>query len=149
MKVLATTDGSEFSYAALRRLGELVPAQGTEVLLLGVYPSPAPGALGLMGPPYVDYASLAEQMRRETEQFLDEAQKLLVAGGFQVRPKMIEGDPANAILNLAEQESVDLIVVGSHGRTGLSRFLLGSVSSRVVSHAACSVLVIKASNPPG
>jgi nucleotide-binding universal stress UspA family protein len=56
---------------------------------------------------------------------------------------MPTGDPRDALLRLAADERVDLMVVGSHGRTGLAKLLLGSVSSHAVTHASCNVLVVK------
>jgi len=56
---------------------------------------------------------------------------------------VVEGHPANEILSMAEEWNADLIIVGSHGRQGIKRFLLGSVSSAIVSRAPCSVLVVK------
>lgn len=146
MKVLATTDGSEFSLEALRRLGTMLPREGTEILLLAVFPSPQGGALTMIGPPYIDYSELSEQIRKEAESFVAEGAKILTAQGFQVKTEVREGDPAGTILDRADAEHADVIVVGSHGRSGLARFFLGSVSSRVVTHANCSVLVIKHSH---
>lgn len=143
MKVLATTDGSPFSLEALRRLDSLIPRDGTEIVLVAAYPSPAGGAFGMLGPPYVDYAQLTLQMHDEARGFAEEGARILEAQGFQVSPRVAEGDPASVILDIAEQLHADLIVVGSHGRTGLARFFLGSVSSRVAAHAPCSVLIVK------
>jgi nucleotide-binding universal stress UspA family protein len=86
------------------------------------------------------------------DKIVDDAQKLVAdaegtakqRGVRRVRTLIIEdGDPANAILSVAEKENVDLIVVGRRGLKGFSRFLMGSVSSRVVGHAMCDVLVVK------
>ena len=147
MKVLATTDGSNFSRAALRELSKFLPTKGTEVLLLSAYPGPLTGPLGMMGPPYVDYEALAKQIVKETQSTLAEGEEILRNQGFQVRSISREGDAAPTILDVAHHELVDLIVVGSHGRTGLSRFLLGSVSAQVMAHATCSVLVVKTPFP--
>ncbi len=57
--------------------------------------------------------------------------------------RLITGDPAHAIVRLAKQENVDMIVIGSHGRTGLKRLLLGSVAESVVRHAECPVFTVK------
>jgi nucleotide-binding universal stress UspA family protein len=146
MKVLVATDGSDYSQRALGRMGEFLPAKTSEVLLLMVIPNPATGGLGLIGPPYIDYAALADQLRSEAQAVLDKGAATLQDQGFKVRLVYREGDPATEILELAQSEDVGMIVVGSHGRTGVRRFLLGSVSSRIVSHAPCSVLVIK--HPP-
>ncbi len=143
MKVLATTDGSEFSLEALRRLGTLLPREGTEVLLLTVFPSPGGGALTMIGPPYIDYTELSAQIRQEAEGIAAQGAKVLQDQGFRVEAEVREGDPASIILDRAAEAHTDVIVVGSHGRSGIARFFLGSVSSRVVSHAPCSVLVIK------
>lgn len=144
MKVLATTDGSALSLAALGRLGSLISPQGVEVILLCVYPNPNGGVVGLAGPPFgVDYAEIVADLRTEFAGFLAQAAEILSAQGFEVRKELVEGDPATEILDRAERAGAELVVVASHGRSGLARFLLGSVSARIVTHAPCSVLVIK------
>ena len=143
MKVLIATDGSEYSQRALSRMGEFLPPKTSEVLLLMVIPNPNAGALGMIGPPYVDYAALADQLRSEAQEVLTKGAAALESQGFTPRVIYREGDPSTEILDVAQQEDVGLIVVGSHGRTGVRRFLLGSVSARVTTHAPCSVLVIK------
>lgn len=60
--------------------------------------------------------------------------------------QLIEGDPKSQILDVAKEWKADMIVVGSHGRTGLNRFLMGSVSQGVVNHAHCSVEVVRAAS---
>ncbi len=143
MKVLVAIDGSEYSQRALSRLGEFLPAKTDEVVLVNVSPNPAVGAVGLVGPPYIDYAALSEQLRAEGAAVLSQGAEVVSRGGYSVRQVFREGDPATEILELAQSEAVGLVVVGSHGRTGLRRFLLGSVSDKVMTHAPCSVLVIK------
>lgn len=61
--------------------------------------------------------------------------------------KLLVGDPATEIVHLADKENSDLIIVGSHGRSGMSRLILGSVAESVVRHAHCPVLVCKAKQP--
>lgn len=148
MRVLATTDGSAYSLEALKQLGQFVPKQA-ELLLLSVYPNPYMMALPAAGLGPVNLVPLEDQFRREAESFAADGKALLNQAGFErVRPMVREGDPAGTILDVAAAEGVELIVVGSHGRTGLLRFLLGSVAYHVVQHAPCSVLVIKHSQPP-
>jgi nucleotide-binding universal stress UspA family protein len=67
------------------------------------------------------------------------------AGGVPVETFAREGDPADAILDVAEERSADLVVVGNTGMTGAKRFLLGSVPNKVSHHAPCSVLIIRTS----
>lgn len=143
MKILATTDGSEYSEAALRQLGRLVSGKESEILLMIAIPRPDAGLIGTVGPPYVDYHVLAQQMRTEAQAMLKKGEAVLKEAGFSPRLVFREGDPAEQILQVAREEAVDLIVVGSHGRTGFQRFLLGSVSDKVASHAPCSVVIIK------
>jgi nucleotide-binding universal stress UspA family protein len=84
----------------------------------------------------------AEQVA-ETRALVEGAETELRAAGFATESRTATGDPRDVLLRLLEDERVDLIVMGSHGRTGLAKLLLGSVSSHVVTHAHCSVLVVK------
>jgi nucleotide-binding universal stress UspA family protein len=67
----------------------------------------------------------------------------LEQAGLKVATRVLLADPREFLVDLARQERVDLVVVGSHGRTGVSRILLGSVANYVVTHSPCNVLVIK------
>ncbi len=144
MKVLLAIDGSEISKEAVTRLPDLVRLNGSEIILLTVAPNPVmPDMSGFMAPPYVDYNLLAQQVKAEAESNLAEAAAILRTRGLSPKPVYLQGDPAGEILELVRNESVDLVVVGSHGRTGFKKFLLGSVSARIVNEAPCPVLVIK------
>ena len=76
---------------------------------------------------------------------LREAATAATEAGLDVRTFARQGDPADAILDVAEEQHADLIVVGNKGMTGAKRFLLGSVPNRVSHHAPCSVLIIRTS----
>ena len=78
-------------------------------------------------------ATLLEQTRRT----------LTEAGGFQVTAVSLEGAPSHEIIRYAEREQADLIVLGTHGRSGLKRLLLGSVAEHVVRKAPCAVLTVR------
>ena len=71
------------------------------------------------------------------------AAKTLENAGFNVTTAVVEGDPRTALIDGASQWHADLIMVGSHGRTGLNRLLMGSVSDAVASHAPCSVQIVR------
>ena len=142
MKVLVTTDGSDFSLKALARLGTLLPTKGTALTVVSVFRSPRALTYG-MDPYNVSYERMADQFRDKAEIDVEAARKVLEAQGFTVATQTVMGEPATSIVDLAEQDRPDLIVVGSHGRTGIQRFLLGSVSEQVVRYAPCSTLVIK------
>jgi nucleotide-binding universal stress UspA family protein len=81
--------------------------------------------------------------REDVSATLAEAAKALEAQGIQVETHAREGDPADAILDVAEEQGADLIVVGNKGMTGAKRFLLGSVPNKVSHHAPCSVMIIR------
>jgi universal stress protein A len=82
-----------------------------------------------------------------TEKLLKLAQKALgkaVAAKVKAKVEVHVGDAYEMIVDIAKKKKADVIVMGSHGRTGLTRLLMGSVTSRVIGHAPCSVLVVKA-----
>jgi nucleotide-binding universal stress UspA family protein len=87
-------------------------------------------------------AAHAEAMRRG-KQLVESAQKELSKAGFQVFTHLAEGDPRRVIVDSAGQQKADVIVMGSHGRTGWKRMMLGSVSEAVAQYAPCSVLIVR------
>ena len=81
--------------------------------------------------------------REDVDATLEEAADLVRTAGVEVETYARQGDPADAILDVAEETDADLIVVGNKGMTGAKRFLLGSVPNKVSHHAPCSVLIIR------
>ena len=136
-RILVGTDGSSTAAEAVRQAAELARVHGAELIILhGAKTTSSAPDVGFGIPP-VD----AETIRSAGDQILSEAQK--VAGvDTRVRTVMREGDPAEAILDAAEAEEVDLIVVGNKGMRGTRRFLLGSVPNTVAHHSPCSVLIV-------
>lgn len=148
MKALVATDGSELASEALKRLGNFVSPAGTELILLTAFPNPMSARYGLE-PVYLDLTLIETQLKQDAESAIQGGRTLLEAQGFQnIQTRTCQGDAATVILDAAAEEKVDLVVVGSHGRSGWSRFLMGSVSSRVIDHAPCSVLVLKPPRRP-
>ena len=86
-----------------------------------------------------------ELSKTQAEADLDEQARTLEAPGVSVRTRAIAGFPAESILDEAERQSADLIVMGTHGRTGNERLLWGSTAARVVGRAACPVLTAQTS----
>jgi nucleotide-binding universal stress UspA family protein len=144
-RVLVPVDFSPSSRAALDYATFLADALGASVIALHVWEPPGyvgPDTLALLpvaaGQPGWDDKTRAE-VTRELEVFL---------GRPHARPKKLEtevmaGTPADAILSAAARDGADLIVMGTHGRTGLSRLLLGSVAEAVFRRAPCPVLTIR------
>jgi nucleotide-binding universal stress UspA family protein len=81
---------------------------------------------------------------KEMEQFLAEFQK---RGRVRINSRLEQGNPYETILNIANAGNFDIIVMGTHGRTGLPHILLGSVAERVVRHSRCPVLTVRAGEP--
>jgi|SRR5579875_1645317 len=87
-----------------------------------------------------------EALRKENKNYMDEIQRELETGGFEVTCREPEDRPADAILSIVDQEDADLIAMTTHGRSGLSRFLIGSVADDVLRHAECPVLIVHPAN---
>ena len=139
--VVVATDLSPTSEAATTAALDLASNLGARLLAVSVVD---PGALRLPGGRYV---ARVDQVRAEREGF---AQELVARGrslGVAVDFLVWEGDPGEAILDAAQAERADMIVVGSHGRGTVGRFLIGSVSDHVVRNASCPVLVVRSSTP--
>ena len=83
--------------------------------------------------------------RHEVEAALTDAADLAREAGVEVNTYARQGDPADAILDVAEESGADLIIVGNKGMTGAKRFLLGSVPDKISHHAPCSVMIIRTS----
>jgi len=147
MKILLAIDDSEFSKAAVNVLIKQVRSADTEVRVLHVVeprrmaPPLAGSGIGPSVP--ADYAGIVEEWVDRAEDLVGQVAKVIEGAGFSVATVLKEGDAKREILAFAEEWQPDLIVVGSHGRTGADRFLLGSVSEAVARHAGCSVQIVR------
>jgi nucleotide-binding universal stress UspA family protein len=131
--IVVGTDGSETAREAVRQATRLAATVGARIELVSAY-EPVPES-----PP--DGWSVSP--RAEVENALRAAAEEIAAAGVDVATHARQGDPAAALLDVAEERHADLIVVGNKGMTGAERFLLGSVPNKVTHHAPCSVLVIR------
>lgn len=143
-QILAPTDFSEYSKEAVAYAFELAQKFGAKLLLLHVIEMPAYPVEGFV-PPSIG-STLIEDLERQAwadlAQVLPEAQTDKVA----VTRQVVVGIPYRKIVDVAAAEKADLIVMATHGRTGLGHLLIGSVAERVVRTAPCPVLTIRASS---
>jgi len=142
--VLVGTDGSDTATTAVRHAIDLARQLGARLLIVSAYePVPdqrlrnekleVPKDLQWTVNPREDVLALLGQAQREAQ----------TAGVADVETYARQGDAADAILDVAEEQRADLIVVGNRGMTGAKRFLLGSVPNKISHHAPCSVLIVR------
>jgi nucleotide-binding universal stress UspA family protein len=134
------TPASESAWDEAQRLGRLL---GAEIVLLHVVGPPPVLPVEAYIPPQV-YTDLLESERRQARDGFDRLLGSVTGSGLKVRIRLEEGSPAARILEVVAQETADLLVVGTHGRTGLDRVVLGSVTDRMVRQARCPVLTVRA-----
>jgi nucleotide-binding universal stress UspA family protein len=141
--IVVGTDGSDTAREAVRQAVELAARLGARLEIVSAY-EPVPGARlreeAQQAP--ADLQWLVNP-REDVDATLREAAEAARQGGVEAVTYARQGDPADAILDVAEERGADLIVVGNKGMTGARRFLLGSVPNRVSHHAPCSVLIIR------
>ncbi len=144
MRILLPVDDSPYSQEAVRSLVAEFQTRGAEVRVLHVIePVRAFLAAGMLPEIAIDSAQIeAERLKQSTALVASTAEKLRNAG-FAVTEVVEWGDPKSMILDQAEKWPADLIIMGSHGLKGMSRFLMGSVSDAVAHHAACSVQIVR------
>ena len=144
-KILLPTDGSKFAEKAAEHAIWIASKSGAEIIVLNVIETSS-----LVGLPAEDLIvrikeMLKEEGRRSLErisEMVTEEEKELKIEDIKVTLKTEEGSPADAILKTVEKEDVDLVVMGTSGKHGLDRFLLGSVTEKVVRSAKCPVLAV-------
>jgi nucleotide-binding universal stress UspA family protein len=139
-RIVVGTDGSDTAAQAVKQAIELARLTGAQLGIVSAY-SGRPGQGGQQGAPADVEYELGP--REDVNIVLDAAAADAKAAGVEVQTHAVEADPADAILNVAEETRADLIVVGNKGMTGARRYLLGSVPNNVSHHAPCSVIIVR------
>ena len=137
-KILIAHDGSKYSQKALKKAVELATQLGSSIVVLSVIPE-----LRLTELSPLDQGRFQEALEVETKKILERVKASLKKKSVPVKTVIRQGNAAEMILETAKKLRVGLIVIGSHGRHGVERFLLGSVSTNVVEHADRPVMVVK------
>jgi nucleotide-binding universal stress UspA family protein len=170
--IVVGTDGSSTAQTALRAAIDLARDNGARLSIVSAYEAvssqaspaaealsgpvaagvtdvptgagPAPDPAGTLGPAATREEEWAVGPRPEVVRLLSEARQMAIdAGVAPLETFARQGDAADAIIDVAEEQAADLIVVGNKGLTGAKRFLLGSVPKKVSHHAPCSVLIVR------
>ena len=149
MKILLAVDGSIFSETAVNEVTshfrpdnvEVLVAEVVEPLVFSVPPQMAAG----YAPEQME--RLKDEVHNATETVAKTAEVLRTAG-FKADGRVVESEIRTGILDLADEYHPDLIVLGSHGRKGVEKFLLGSIAESVARHARCSVYIVRSAAKP-
>src|SRR5437588_10215124 len=141
--IVVGTDGSATATEAVKQAADLAKAVGAKIHLVSAYEPVGSQRLREERVEAPDDVQWMVNEREDVEGTLREASELIDETGVSVETYARQGDPADAILDVAEEQNADLIVVGNKGMTGAKRFLLGSVPNKVSHHAPCSVLIIR------
>ena len=143
--IVVGTDGSETATQAVHQAVDLAKAIRAKVELVSAYEPVSDQRLREERTEVPDDLQWMVNPREDVDATLKDAAAWAKDAGVDVETYARQGDPADAILDVAEEQGADLIVVGNKGMTGARRFLLGSVPNRVSHHAPCSVLIIRTS----
>jgi nucleotide-binding universal stress UspA family protein len=142
-KILVPLDGSTLAENALKPGLALAERTGAEVMLLRVpvyreIPAAAAAAFDFLRP-----EQSREEIYNRAERYLKSVRQVRVGSAVPLRLQVVDGDPAGTIVDLAADAAVDLIVMSTHGRTGLGRWLLGSVTEKVLRSAPCPLMIVQ------
>jgi len=141
--IVIATDGSPYSTAAASEAIGIAKRNNSKLTVISVVPAE------LATPTDIDFAAtqyelLAEKEMQVAEKNAKAVKEAAMKEGVAVQAFVMTGKPADAIIETARDKNADLIIVGSHGRTGIERLLMGSVAERVIVMSSCAVLVVKA-----
>ena len=143
MKIVIGVDDSPHSRAAVEIVRRMTWPKESKVIVVSVVRPVVAVYAEAYAPagPYPEPAS--DDLVRFHQETAASAERDLQTTGLKTEAKIVHGDPRAALVDAARSERADLLVMGSHGRTGMAKLLMGSVASHVVTHAPCSVMVVK------
>ncbi len=144
MKVLVPVDGSKYSLEALKTAIDLAKAKGAELSVINIVPSISGLEDHEISPGKRE--RFTDSMTRFADEVIQKAVELILAENLKpahTRAVISEASVAEALIDFAEKEKIDLIVMGSRGMSPSARFRLGSVATQVVKYSPCSVYVVK------
>ncbi len=143
-KILCPTDFSDPSFEALDAASEMAGHFSGELIVVHVVPPIPVMATGHMSPAAFNVHEYQEEMEKSSKNELDQYIAEKVPESVSARGMVLVGNPGDQIVDTAEDEDVDIIVIATHGQTGLKRVVFGSVAEKVVRHAKQPVLTVRA-----
>jgi nucleotide-binding universal stress UspA family protein len=142
-RIIVGTDGSPTATEAVQQAIDMAKMSKARLEIISAY-EPVPSArLREEGEHISGDVAHALNPREDVNLALDKAKAMAKKAKVDVVPHAREGDPADAILDVAEESNADLVIVGNKGMTGAKRFLLGSVPNKVSHHAPCAVMIVR------
>lgn len=143
MKIVLGFDDSPHALAALRWITRQSWPEKPRVTVVSAVRTPITAYAEVYAPAVPYPTELVTEVTRHHQELCMKAEAELRKAGFPTAVKVLPGDPREVLVDTVRAENAELLVVGSHGRTGIPKLLLGSVASHVVAHAPCDVLVVK------
>jgi nucleotide-binding universal stress UspA family protein len=141
-RIMVATDLTPASEPALKEAVEMAKEKGSQLVITHVYQLPSPTEAEAAAPGVYDQwdQNLRTAVEKRLQPLVEDAKK----AGVNARALVLSGAAYEAISQAAEKNKADLVVMGTHGRKGVSRFFVGSVASRVISTAPCPVMTVRA-----
>ncbi len=143
-KICCATDFSDPSRIAMLEAADLARRLDGDLELVHVHAPPPTVGTDMLATPLDVADTTPPELEKTLATWRDEAERL---AGRGVRSTLLVGDPAGEVVRLARERAIDLVVVGTHGRRGLKRWVLGSVAERIVREAPCAVVVARRREP--
>jgi nucleotide-binding universal stress UspA family protein len=143
-RIMVAFDGSKDATSAVRLAASLSKRFSSELIVIHVFGSPSVGLSAASGMPLPDYSELEDAAKAAGEKVLAAGMQVAAESGVEAKGELKESPSVvEALVEYAEKQNVDLIVVGTRGMTGFRKLIMGSVSSGLVGHAHCPVLVAR------
>lgn len=143
-RILVPTDGSPGVERAVEHAVDLASAHGAALLAVYVVNTASFATL----PMETSWEGMGDMLREDGASALQRVEEIAAGAGVPAETHLLEGSPSREIVRFAETEGVDLVVMGTHGRGGIDRLLLGSVAERVVRSSTVPVLTVRVGQPP-
>ncbi len=143
-RIMVPLDGSKLSELALKKAKEVARQMNAKILLFTAFDVPVGDTLSLYTESLVSMEEMVDRWRKDTGTYLSEVAHRLRADGFNVETEMMLGEVAQVIEEVTVREKIDLIVMSTHGRSGLSRWVYGSVANKVLRTVDCPLLLVRA-----